>query len=90
MESVAKKMQEEVLEECLGSLNSKEKKDRIKDEQVLLEKYSEFKQESKDTVIQDLDLGIDEMVTKIELINELFNELEHTLTDLVTEPLGKI
>ena len=88
METVSQKMQEKVLEDCLGSINSKEKKERKKEEKILLEKYSEVMKEMKDTVIKEVDLGIDEMVTKIDLINELFNEIEHTLGDLVTEPLG--
>lgn len=82
-------MQDKVLEECLGSLNDEEKKKRETEKKLFFEKYDEIKQEMKDTIIEDVDLGIDEMITKIDLINELFNELEHTLRDLVSEQLGK-
>lgn len=89
IEGVGKRMQDKIVQECLGVYNSEEKEKKKKMEDLLLARFSQIKEETKDTMIQEDDLGVDEMITKIDLINELFNEIEHTLSDLHTEPLGK-
>lgn len=89
MQGVSEKKRRAIMRESLG-MDFFEKRDRRKRavDEVHEKNFEEIKQQLKSSIKKTYSQGIGEIVGRIELINELFQEFQATLKDLEDEDLG--
>ena len=89
LQGVSNKMQDNVTEKCLGGESEEVKAEKEKMRNAISESLFEIKDEMRNAFLNNMDEGVEDLFTKIDIINELFNEIEDTIIDLINEPIGK-
>lgn len=90
MQGVSEKRRQAIMRKSLG-MEFFEKKDQRKKEfeEVYEKNFDVIKKQLKSSIKKTYSQGIGEIVGRIELINELFQEFQATLKDLEGEDLSK-
>ena len=86
--AAAEKYQQKLMKDALGMTTEKQFTD-LERKKVYQENIEGIKKELKQSMRKTYGSGIGEIIARIEIIGDLFQELEHTLTDLDKEKVDK-
>ena len=89
IQAAAKKYQTDLFQKALGMEAIEKDKKMKQSKRVFESNILDIKKELKQSIKKTYSSGIGELVTRIELLAELFQELDQTLIDLDKERVGK-